>query len=142
MGDWAEKQRLREAVIDAVKREDINSVRSFLNDGADINVCEGGYLAKKNLLMMAIDRRNIDISLLLVERGIDLNFSRTIEKEEKTAFDLAKDKKLNEVTDAIERKSSANEDLMRAISIGVTELAVHALDAGADINLIVNVSQL
>ncbi|XP_077997591.1 uncharacterized protein LOC144450756 [Glandiceps talaboti] len=139
MGDWAEKQRLREEIIEAVKLGDAAGVERLLNNGADVNESEGGYLSKKNLLMMAIYKKYVDVAVLLVKRGIDLSFTaQTVDKEEKTALDLAREHNLNEVTDLIERTSEANHDLSRAVTMGITDLASRALDAGGNINMLID----
>ncbi|XP_070570326.1 putative ankyrin repeat protein RBE_0997 [Ptychodera flava] len=138
MGDWAEKQRLREEIIEAVKFGDTARLDKLLDNGADINECEGGYLTKKNLLMMAIQRKDVDTAVLLINRGIDLSFTVTVDQDEKTASDMAKQLNLNVIVELIEKKNSANQDFVRAVKLGIIDLADRAIQDGANINIIEN----
>ncbi|XP_071942508.1 uncharacterized protein [Antedon mediterranea] len=134
-GNWSVKQRLREDVIDSVIKGDKSNTEKYLDEGADVDESQGGYLSKKTLLMLAIENKNEEIARMLVDRGADLTCCVTIDKTEKTMVQLAKEKEMDSLADLIETKQSANEELIAAAKSDIVENAEVAIEKGANINV-------
>ncbi|XP_072033016.1 uncharacterized protein [Amphiura filiformis] len=133
---WSEKQRLREDIIDAVIRGKRLDVESMLDQGADPNAGEGGYLTRKTLLILAIEHNHVEIANLLVQRGADLQASIMVNKERKTVVDLAQEKQLDSLVALIENTKAANERLLQGVRDGNPSEVQGALNFGGNVNLI------
>ncbi|XP_033101877.1 uncharacterized protein LOC117105005 isoform X2 [Anneissia japonica] len=132
--NWSVKQRLRENVIESVLNGDRSNVEKYLNEGADVDESQGGYMTKKTLLMLAIENNHEEIARMLISRGADLTCSVTVDKTEKTAVELANEKELNSLAQLIEQTVSANKELLAAAKVDNVQDAEAAITKGANIN--------
>jgi ankyrin repeat protein len=62
-------------LIDAVKSNDLNKVRTLLNNGADPNARRRDDIGM-TALMYAAENRHLEVSKLLIDRGADVNAKR------------------------------------------------------------------
>lgn len=133
---WSHKQRLREDIIDAVVKGKYGDVESMLNEGADPNEAEGGYLTQRTLLILAIENDHIEIAHLLVKRGANLKASIMVNKVTKTVLDLAFEKQLDTLVALIEKTNAANNRLLQGVKDNNSSEVQGALQFGANCNIL------
>ncbi|XP_038049079.1 2-5A-dependent ribonuclease-like [Patiria miniata] len=136
MSHWSLRQKLRESVIEAVNRGDLLEVEALLNKGADVNESEGGYLSKRTLLIMAVEKNFSDVARLLINRGADLSATVMVNKRELTVLDIPKEREMTSLVAVIEKKVQANQRLLAAVEEGNSSSVQEAVRNGASINLL------
>ncbi|XP_022079151.1 uncharacterized protein LOC110973038 [Acanthaster planci] len=85
---------------------------------------------------MAVDKEYVDVASLLVNRGADLSVTIMVNKQERTALDIAKEKELKSLVAVIEKKMQANQRLLAAVQDGNSNSVQEAIRNGANINLL------
>lgn len=112
-------------VIAAIRGNDIDKLRELLDAGADVNerAAPGAYTA----LMVAIDRFQLDMMELLIERGANL---RATISSGKTVLDIARAQEEEEpqrmIEQALRDKEAAIAGIQAERTARVTERTAHA----------------
>eukprot|EP00057_Strongylocentrotus_purpuratus_P006655 XP_011661129.1 PREDICTED: ankyrin repeat domain-containing protein 50 [Strongylocentrotus purpuratus] len=136
MSNWSIKQRLREEILEAVEKGDTTRVEELLDKGADVNESEGGYIAKKTVLLLAIENSHENIAKLLVDKGADLTVTVTVTGTKKTLPNVARDKELHNLADYMQNKLDMNERLTASVKEGHIDFVQDNINRGADVNVL------
>jgi ankyrin repeat protein len=131
---------LSKEIEEAVKQNDVDFIRQELDNGLDIN--DKTLYGGSTMLKMASYQGKTDIVKLLVERGVDINFTYNLEYDN-SALTLATEKSHKDIVKLlIENGADINYQnwhhasaLYFAVKNGDIHIVNYLLEHGADINI-------